>query len=441
MSNGINIIILFDHLHMISNIAGLLGSISSEVNIIKLVDIQQLVVISEDKDQEKEQKILITEWDVIDQFEDCDINIELFSKIFIIDDIEKPELISSNFIYINHSLFYTKLEIEYIKVIKESVNDIEYIPIKWPQIKNEKYPNDFYLKINKEKFIKLINKETEITNETRESFKEKGITSLYINNVDWKVFLLYLEEENTKKNLQGPSSKNALYLADSTEAIHNYIKELGFDEKIVRKTVQLQKNIEEQYNNKMIHSLLNKFKNQEGTYIYNHSFLTAVLCLEVSKQISWMSEENKEKIYIASMFHDLGYKNPENAIYEDLNLSDVNNLPTEIKDDVLSHTKFLSSYIKDIRVIHPDVIRMISEHHGIHGMESYPRQVYPTEVNLVFALFAISHEFSIELNKINFEVKLINTAIENINQKFSKGIYKRVLSEFVEVISVMFLVK
>ena len=96
-----------------------------------------------------------------------------------------------------------------------------------------------------------------------------------------------------------------------------------------------------------------------------------------------------------------------------------------------------------IKIINPDVIRMISEHHGIHGihgMESYPRQD-STEVNLVFALFAISHEFSIELNKINIKVKLIDTAIENINKKLSKGIYRRVLSEFVEVISVMFLVK
>ena len=50
----------------------------------------QLVVMNEDEDQEKEQNILITEWDVIDQIGDYDIHIESFKKKFIIDEIKKP---------------------------------------------------------------------------------------------------------------------------------------------------------------------------------------------------------------------------------------------------------------------------------------------------------------------------------------------------------------
>ena len=43
--------------------------------------------------------------------------------------------------------------------------------------------------------------------------------------------------------------------------------------------------------------------------------------------------------------------------------------------------------------------------------------------------------------KVNFETSVIDIVIESINIRFNKGNYKRVLSEFNEVISSIFLAK
>lgn len=424
----INIYVFFSEPLMIGKISELIKRIHKDIKLVKIIDAKQFHI-----DEEKQRHILITDYKNHQVLEINGVNEESFDKIIVVDDVENEEI--DNLIYINKKYIITNIGTIIDDYMKEFFKRQQYTPILIKNVaENINYPIEIFVKLSEKKFVKILNANKSFTGGNLQKLILKSVTALYVKSEEYQKIEPFLF-----RRPEAIGEDKVSVEISAVESLHNYVEDLGFDPKVVELTKTLHNNIEEKYNHKFMKKLFSRFKGMEGSFLYNHSYLTSIIALQAGKRFTWMTPENKEKIYMGSILHDLGYLNKENSLRENLTKKQIEELPPEEQKDVLEHPTKFAKHLAQLDNIHPDVIKIIKDHHAVHGEESYPRKISNSEINLIFALFVVSHEFAIGLYKINFKEERIPILLEEIVDKFNYGNYTKVLPEFRVAIEEIFI--
>ena len=427
----INCYIFFPDPLMVGKISQLIERIHDEIKITKVIDIKQF----EAENSNDSKDIIITDNENYQTLELNGIYEGYFEKTLIIDDVENETTGSVS--YINSSYLITSIGTVIDDFIKIRIPVNDFIPVSIQKFQNElPYPCEIFVKLSKKKHIKVLNNDHSFPEDVLEKLILKGVQFLYIKTKDINTFNNMAFKRNNRQKPDEVSTE-----IGAVESLHNYIKDLGFDPKIIEMTKSIQKNIESKFTHKFMKKLFNKFNDMEGSFLYNHSYLTSVIALTTGKKFTWMNMENREKLYLGCILHDLGYKHKENALRESLTKNEIDDLSSEEQTDILDHPTKFAKHLAQISNIHQDVIKIVRDHHGIHGKDSYPKPIYPAEVNLIFALFVLSHELSLGLYEISFNEEKIPALLEEICEKFNKGNYKKIIPEFRHAIDEIFLLE
>jgi hypothetical protein len=112
----------------------------------------------------------------------------------------------------------------------------------------------------------------------------------------------------------------------------------------------------------------------------------------------------------------------------------VDQLPVNQKEDLYQHAERVAKKLKQIHTVPREVVHMVEYHHSVFGKESYPRQVYPVDINLLFVLFILSHEFSVRLFHAKFDLKVIPEILDDLDLEFNKGSFPQMLTTFRNVL-------
>lgn len=429
---NLEFILLFDQITFLGKVSNVVKKVNEDIKVEKFFDIQQL--LTQDLEQDNIKYILISETEYLMQLEDYDINPEKFSDIICID--EEDSQLSFSTVFINKKTILTGLMTKVNDLIKSYLPVGNYIPINYKNfVKGMAYPCDLFIKLNTDKYVKVLTENTEIESEFIQKYLEKEIHFFYIESEKYDDFSQTVFKKKTivkKREQEIDASINAV------EALHTYAKELGFGDQIIKQTQQLHQHIEKNANSKVLKNLLNRLKNLEGTFLYNHSFVTATLALTIGKKFNWFTFENQEKVYLGSMLHDLGYKDEKNAFHELMDKDEIEKLEQSKRDDILNHTTRYNEQLTKTN-LHQDVINIIIRHHGAQGAGSYPRNVSPHEATLIFALFMISHDFTLRLFKASFNKNKIPEIINDMESTYKIGNYKTIYPEFVKSVREIFL--
>jgi putative nucleotidyltransferase with HDIG domain len=413
---------------MVGKISQLIERIHDEIKITKVIDVKQLK--AENSSDPKD--IIITDNENYQTLELNGIYEGYFEKTLIIDDVKNNT--EGSITYINRSYLITSIGTVVDDFIKLKNPENNFIPISIKKIRNEiNYPCEIFVRLSKKKHIKILNKENDFPKEVLEKLILKNVQFLYVKSEDINIFNNMSFERNNEQISDGVSSE-----IGGVESLHNYIMDLGFDPKIVDMTKNIQKSIENKFTHKFMKKLFSRFNDMEGSFLYNHSYLTSVIALTTGKKFTWMNMANREKIYLGCILHDLGYKHKENALRESFTKDQIDDLSSEEQSDILDHPTKFAKHLAQISNIHQDVIKIVRDHHGVHGELSYPKPIYPAEVNLIFALFVLSHELSLGLYEISFNEDKIPALLEEVCERFNKGNYKKIIPEFRHAIDEIF---
>lgn len=431
--HNIEFIILFDQIRFLGKVSSVITKVNSEIKIEKYFDVQQLM--HHDFSDNNKVYVLVSENEYLVQLEDFDISASQFNSIICID---KEEItLEFDVIFLNQKLILTGLMTRVNDLILSYLPEKDFIPTHNKNIIiGKSYPCDLFIKLSEEKYVKILSKEEMIVQEFKTKYLAKSINYFYIRNSDYNDFT---KTAFRKKTIFKKREEEVDATIDAIEALHSYTKEFGISEKIVKQTKMLHEQIEKNATSKIVKGLLGKLKNLEGSFLYNHSYVTATIALTAGKKFNWFTFKNQEKIYMGSMFHDLGYKNEKNALNEMLGKNEIKKLPFDQQEDILNHCTRFAHHLASEPGVHQDVINIILRHHGAYGDESYPKAINPNEVTLIFALFMLSHDFTTQLYKIAFNKNKIPTIIENLKAQYKVGNYKSVLPEFISSIEETFL--
>ncbi|MAX66749.1 MAG: hypothetical protein CME66_07410 [Halobacteriovoraceae bacterium] len=420
----IEIYVFFPDPLTVGKIAELAKKIDPQIICHKIIDVRQLFLTHKGSNC-----VLITSPDLYNQHIKGQ-DIQRFFQSYILPDDNETQRSKENIHFINQKLLITQLRSVLNQYIKEVYDLSPYIPIALDQFEEKiRYPCDLYLKLSAKKYIKVLKEQTSFHKETLEKLAKKGITSLYVKNENYQ----YLKEFLFTRASEIKISPKQVHLG-AIESLHKLIVDIGFNEKIIQQAESLQHHIEKKITSKYMQNLFKTFKKTEGSFLYNHTYLTAIIALNACDYFDWMTPAIKEKIYLATILHDLGYQNTDNALRELLSKKEIQTLPFEQKNDIFEHTNNFSRHLAQVDKIDQDIIKIVRDHHGVYGEDAYPREIQSNDINLVFALFVLSHEFTLILFKTNFNLNQIESSLESLEKKFNNGKYKNILKEFKESI-------
>ena len=404
---------------MVGKVSAILENLNESIFIHKIMDARQLLDLP---DQKKE--LILTDYSCFQELEDANVDIDLFGKVLLIDEVDSE--VDGNLVYINRSQILMAIATHIQDYIDEHHFEVEYVSFKVDKLALDQHnPCDLFAKKADETFAVILKKDLMVSSAVIEKIKANKIDKLYVKKADYPLMMDFINSHRDVEDILRHKVE-----VNAVEAMHNFVSELGFDPKIISMTKSLHEGVKKRYTDKYMKKLLERFRNLEGSYLYNHSFLTSVIALGAADHYSWMNYENKEKIYLGSIMHDLGFKNKDNAIKDSMTLGSLKKLSISEQEDILGHSTRFATFLKEVKDVHPDVVRMVELHHAVDNKNAYPRKISPIEANLVFCLFILSHEFSVGLYKINFNESKIPMLLNQLSERFNHGNYRKLIPSF-----------
>ncbi len=404
---------------MVGKVAAILENLGESIFVHKVVDARQLLDLPEQK-----RDLIITDYSCFQELEDDNVDIDLFGKVLLVDEVESE--VDGNLVYINRSQILIAIATHVLDYISENHVEVEYVSIKVDKlVLDQQNPCDFFVKKADDTYALILKKGLLVNGAIIEKIKANKIEKLYVSKNEYPLLMEFI---NSHREVEAIFCHKVE--VNAVEAMHDFVSELGFDPKVISMTKSLHEGVEKRYTDKYMKKLLGRFKNMEGSYLYNHSFLTSVIGLGAADHFSWMNYENREKIYLGSIMHDLGLKNKDNAIKDAMTLGSIRKLSADEQEDILGHSTRFATFLKEAKDVHPDVVKMVEFHHAVDEKNAYPRKISAMETNLVFCLFILSHEFSVGLYKINFDENKIPTLLNQLAERFNHGNYKKLLPSF-----------
>ncbi len=337
--------------------------------------------------------------------------------------------------YISQSKIVTGLS----AIIYDQVNSLEthedFLCVNINNISlNKSSPCDLYFKINEKKFLKCLYNSDIFDLETKDHFLKKS-EYLWVKKEDYYLFGYFLYgEDDLEREVTSPFSAEKL---ESIEFLHDLARSCGISDKAILAVEESIKSFHAHPEEK-IKNMIMSFEDCKGSFLYAHSYLTSLLAVEILSNISWFTKDHIDKLVLASIIHDLGYQEAENAIFEGLPKSKILELPYVTRQDVIQHVDRVLHALKDCERLDTDVLNIISRHHGARGEESYPQKSTAMEIDLLSGVFLLTHSFIVCLFKMSFDMTKASKIMAYLESIYNKGNIKQVFPEFKEKVLRMF---
>lgn len=258
-------------------------------------------------------------------------------------------------------------------------------------------PSDVFIKVGDEKMLKVFAKNAEITIDEIHKYKNKSLDKLMVRKSDVKLFVDYVcqQIDSILKNKGNISEEEKILNVHSV--ILDTVRTIGISDQIVRaseKSVAFAVNVFKE--NKEFRVFSKHIFGHKGDFLTKHSVALAYISCGILTKLPWDSYENRNKLALASFFHDATIKDTsfnENVIDEKINsISNFNEHPIEAAE-----------LVKKFKGIPPDVDKIISEHHERPDGSGFPKKLVASQISPLGSIFIVAHAIVECIFKQTFE--------------------------------------
>ena len=295
---------------------------------------------------------------------------------------------------------------------------------------NETAPCDLFLKIHDEKYLKIHSSGLMFDRDVYDRYAVKS-DFLWVLKDDFYEYgdFLYGKQDLERKIYIPFSPANSQHF----QLVYDFAHSCGISERTIKSVETATERIKESAS-KTLRSIFKKAEELEGSFLMVHSHLCALLCVEVAKKQSWFKPNHVDKLVMASYFHDLGYKNPDNTAFEGLPKSKIKELDQETREDILGHIDEIIKMLEKVDEIDNDILNIIKRHHGGRGDDSYPAVSYAVDIDLLSGTFLLCHSFTVGFFKMGMDVKQVDKILAYVSMVYNKGNLKKIFPSFCESI-------
>lgn len=311
-----------------------------------------------------------------------------------------------------------------------------YISIKKRELQQvHTSPADIYIKLGFQKFVKVLNAGDELDTVFYEKYQNKGLKTFYLLKEDFlKYFTSFFPPTLLSKKAFATEEE---YVVEAGAALNEIVSEFGISEEVVEIATTLADEVFEILERSNLDNILSALKNSKESFIYDHSFLTSLVCLETAKKFRWYSSKYNRIICMASLLHDADITDSKFYGME-LNGKLVETLSREDKRRYQEHPEQIAAQLNRIKEIPSDALGMILRHHeGFGRPKSFPNGFYSTQLSALESLFVMSHEVVLLFYQQLFHPGNIEKKLPDLWEELNKGNFRKYFEELKETVEVM----
>lgn len=311
--------------------------------------------------------------------------------------------------------------------------DADFCPIRTNLlIRATPLKSDIYIRLNKEKFVKLFRVGDEFDNsDLQRYYEEKGVEYMYLRRHETAEFVekfrKELESLLARKDLPKEEAIQASEM--SHEAIHELVQRVGFTpevQELARKNVEL--TLKSVGQNPKLAELIQRVT-KEGNYLSQHSTLLAHVACCVAKEMEWGSDATFSKLVLAAFMHDIAVTDPKLAMVN--NLRELEARKAEFPADQVkayhSHPTKAAELVRSMQEIPADVDQIVHHHHERPNGSGFPRGLSQNYIAPLSCVFIIAHDLTQEI-LFKGEQFSLPAFIQEKKPQFPSGNFKKVMA-------------
>lgn len=264
----------------------------------------------------------------------------------------------------------------------------EHITINIEEIYSKQIaPFDYFVKINKTKYIKIAKANQKVSIEILDNLKNKGMHTIYVLK---SAYLSYLDSmAQNSINISGadvPDELKIKFLAKTSDLIMDQIYNDGISKELFFSSKQvLDSSLDIMSKNKDIFNIFHLL-NQVDEESYRHSLGMSIYSVLIAKELKWETEGTLFKLSLGALFSDIGLKylkfsNNEDWVSEDA----VHKYKT--------HPLIGAKIISECEDIHQDIVDIIAQHHENSDGTGFPRKLQRKSIHPLARVVRVAHEF------------------------------------------------
>jgi response regulator RpfG family c-di-GMP phosphodiesterase len=259
-----------------------------------------------------------------------------------------------------------------------------------------------YVKLNDDKYVKIMNALANFSQEEVDRFKQKNIKILYVEKPFYSEFISKFRNKVVNEMIfRGlkVGSIEALSLSTSVqEVIMGAVRAFGWSQEtqdMAIKNLQIVKNLVDK--TEELHSVFQWASNTDHDYIFVHSILNCFMTTALAQAYKFKNEFAPEYLALASFFHDASLE-PHQVKNEGRFLKAASLKIPINKEDWLwikDHPEASSNMLALWPPCPQEVITIIKQHHEKPDGSGFPDGLKASEIDEMSACFIVAEEIVI----------------------------------------------
>ncbi len=289
-----------------------------------------------------------------------------------------------------------------------------------------------YVKLSNNKYVKVINSGSIYDRADIEKYREKKVSHLFIRNDDFEHFQVTIHKTPflTFQNETMSESDLQKCLGNSHAMLKEMILEIGFTAEVA---AIAEKSVDEiiklAYKKDDMCEMLKKMQTRLD-YVYDHSFLTSIVCCEILQHMHWNTEDKIKKLVMAALLHDIKIENPQICKIDSSKDSRLQSFSDPEIKSFLAHPMETSLLLTGVDFISPEVVSIVLQHHETPEGDGFPNGLHHSKLSLLSCIFIVAHDFVQQNFEIDFDVDLQSKIFDNLSKRYSLGSFKSVIDAF-----------
>ena len=291
---------------------------------------------------------------------------------------------------------------------------------------------DIYIKLKRkeeDQYIKRLFAGDNFDQSTIKRYEEQGLTELFIEKENRKIFLNVMINSSTRSDSSSTSSpiSGSQKYALKKELLNKF----GLSEEIMElANISIKEMQGKALKNKKFGALLKELLKKEESYAYQNAqlicFLSALVLPKVEMGKGKLFESAMEKMCYVAFFHDLLLINDElGSIKSKLSLHEAK-LDDKTKELVLNHANLMATMFQSQSGLPRDIDQIIRQHHGVfNGVGFF--EMPNINIGPYAILFIVLEDFSEKILHFQRYKNGLKEIFNLLYEKYSMPSYKKIL--------------
>ena len=289
----------------------------------------------------------------------------------------------------------------------------------------EYLPFDLYLKLNDQKFVKILKANEPYDSDFIEKYQSQDMDYLYLEQTDYPLLeeLLYSDQWFDSDSNLTPEQRDQRL----KKIIQMMATSIGLSPYLIEQAQEVVDNVIKDVNESQKLSKIFKRIHDNGSYKRNNSTLISYLTSALCDELKWTTKSSKEKLAFAALFHDIAIKETKlcSLTYSDDRV--LKGMDEDKRKTYFQHPIQEAELVKELDTKYPQVGDIIIQHHERPDGSGFPKGLTHHNIPALSSLFIVAQDYVMRASLSDFK-KTPSEIIEEIAPVYTEGHFKKCLS-------------